>query len=307
MNLEPIRNYYLKLSLFFITLLSGLFFCANGQNKSEPSNVTLEYQHLHSKIFNNTRTLRILLPPGYYNSGKNKIYKVLFLNDGQSLFNNDTCQFSHNEWRVDETVDSLINMKKIEPFIIVGIDNIGSKYRGKEYLPWEDIYLSPPIPHPMGPKYPDFIINEVLPFVKSKYRISTKREDIGVGGSSYGALIALYTYLKKPDDIGFLLLESPSFYVNEQAILKMFKSFNGALPEKISIGVGTNELALKNCDESNPDNLMAVRDATNLQDMFLSKGLDKKRLLLTVGKCAIHREKAWAGRFPKDIQFLMHK
>gem|GEM_PF-5168002 len=68
---------------------------------------------------------------------------------------------------------------------------------GNEYLPWEDIYLKPAIPHPMGSRYPDFLLSEVLPFIKNKYRISTKREDIGLGGSSYGALIALYTYLEK--------------------------------------------------------------------------------------------------------------
>jgi|GEM_PF-4840405 len=121
----------MKRPVLFGAFLLGLLFQAYGQNAYPSNHVTLEYQRLHSHIFNNTRTLRILLPPGYYGNGKDKRYKVLFLNDGQSLFNKDTCQFSNHEWRVDETVDSLSGMNEIEPVIVVGIDNVGSKYRGE--------------------------------------------------------------------------------------------------------------------------------------------------------------------------------
>gem|GEM_PF-6427270 len=66
-------------------------------------------------------------------------------------------------------------------------------------------------------------------------------------------------------------------------------------------------MRLRNCDESNADNMMAVKDATTLKDMLLSKGLDKKRLHFTVDGCATHTEKSWAGRFPGDILFLFKK
>lgn len=292
--------------LFFAVLFLGISLQANGQQIHSLENILIEYHQLNSQIFQNTRTLRILLPNDYYKEDNDKRYKVLFLNDGQCLFNEDPCQSSEQDWKIDESVDSLLKMNILEPFIVVGIDHIGLSERGNEYLPWEDIFLNPPIPNPEGSKYPDFLVTEVLPFVKDKYRISTQREHIGLGGSSYGALIALYTYLKKPDQIGFLLLESPSFYVNNQAILKKAESFDGDLPLKLYLGIGTNELGFENCNESNEDNLMAVRDVSTLKKMFLSKGLNKNSINVVVDECAVHSVGSWADRFPKAIQFLIN-
>jgi len=297
----------MKRLLIFVVLLLGVSFKAIGQQVSSSDNVLLEYHPLNSQIFQNTRTLRILLPNDYYKEGNNKKYKVLFLNDGQCLFDREICNISNQEWRVDETVDSLLELNKIVPLIVVGIDNTGIKQRGNEYLPWEDVYLDPPIPNPMGSKYPDFLFNEVLPFIKSEYRISARREDIGLGGSSYGALIAFYTYMGKPERIGFLLLESPSFYVNDRAIIEKFKNFEKVLPKKVHLGIGTNELGLKNCEESNEDNMMAVRDVKSLKKMLLTKGLNEDRIHLDVDECATHTEKSYAKRFPNAIQFLINE
>ncbi|HEX6037208.1 alpha/beta hydrolase-fold protein, partial [Longimicrobium sp.] len=48
------------------------------------------------------RTVRVYLPPGY--DGGDARYPVLYLQDGQNLFTPG----AYGDWRVDETLDSLV-------------------------------------------------------------------------------------------------------------------------------------------------------------------------------------------------------
>lgn len=91
------------------------------------------HKSFHSKTLGNDRDVVIYLPPGY-ELNKNKRYAVLYLHDGQNLFDGATSFIPGKEWRVDETAQSLISAGKIEPLIIVGIYNAG-KDRIDEYTP----------------------------------------------------------------------------------------------------------------------------------------------------------------------------
>src|SRR2546423_1000740 len=99
----------------------------------------LDLRQLTSQVFHNTRTLRVWLPPGYHAAdAQNRRYPVLYLNDGQNLFDACTSIFNHQEWRVDETANELIRGGKVPPLIVVGIDNAGGRDRAREYLPYAD-------------------------------------------------------------------------------------------------------------------------------------------------------------------------
>src|SRR5437868_3178059 len=105
----------------------------------------LEVVPFESKVFSNTRNLRILLPRGYHLAMYGtRHYPVLYLNDGQNLFDLCTSMFNHEEWQVDETVAALTAAGDIPPMIVVGIDNAGRRGRAHEYLPYPDETLSPP-------------------------------------------------------------------------------------------------------------------------------------------------------------------
>lgn len=266
----------------------------------------LELHKFKSEIFNNTRYLRILLPSDYYDKkNRNTKYKVLYMNDGQNLFEKATSVFNPMEWEIDETLEKLSFQHKIEPIIVVGIDNAGKRKRPYEYLPWEDEYLEPPCPNPNGRRYPDFLINEVMPFINAHYRVRQGPENTGLGGSSYGGLITLYTAIKKPDVFGFLLIESPSFYVNKRAIFEMARTFY-AWPEKIYLGGGTNEMGLKNCEQTD-SNRELIRDIQEFYNILLNNGVSKDRIHLVIEECALHNEEAWARRFPKAILFWLRE
>src|SRR5476649_2869442 len=85
-----------------------------------------------SAILRNRRDVLVYLPPGYRHSPR-RHYPVLYLHDGQNVFDAAT-SFAGVEWGVDETAQQLIRKNLIEPLIIVTIANTGED-RIHEYTP----------------------------------------------------------------------------------------------------------------------------------------------------------------------------
>ena len=249
----------------------------------------LVLEPLTSKVFGNTRMLRVWLPPGYDAEDNAKRYPVLYLNDGQNLFDVCTSMFSSDEWKADETAMTLIESGKIPPMIIVGIDNAGKRDRPKEYLPFPDETLTPATPNVHGKDYPQFLLYEVMPLINKDFRTDDSPEKTGLGGSSYGAGIALYTVMTHPDRFGRLLLESPSLYAHDDFLLQEADRFR-RWPEKIFVGVGSFQ--------------EPVDDVHRLAEIFRRDGLGSNRLHVVEQPGAGHDEQAWAGRFPMALQFL---
>ena len=255
----------------------------------------LEVRPFKSTVFHNSRMLRVWLPPGYDDPTQpSKRYPVLYLNDGQNIFDACTSLFSTREWRADETAKSLIEDGKIQPLIIVGIDNAGKKDRPKEYLPFPDESLQPTVPHVRGKEYPRFLLEEVIPFIDRHYRTDRAPSKTGIGGSSYGAGIALFTVMEYPGRFGRLLLESPSLYAHDDYLLHRAKNFH-RWPEKVFLGVGTvNE---------------PVEDVQRLRNILERDSLQNHkaiatRLLTRQQEGAAHNEEAWSNRLPEALMFL---
>jgi enterochelin esterase-like enzyme len=249
----------------------------------------LVLEPLTSEVFGNTRMLRVWLPPGYDAKDHAKRYPVLYLNDGQNLFDACTSMFSSDEWKADETATTLIERGRIPPMIIVGIDNAGKRARPKEYLPFPDETLTPATPDVRGKDYPRFLLEEVLPLINKDFRTDDRPAHTGLGGSSYGAGIALYTVMTHPDRFGRLLLESPSLYAHDDFLLHEAERFH-RWPEKIFVGVGSFR--------------EPVDDVHRLAEILRRDGLGRDRLRVVEQPGAGHDERAWADRFPTALQFL---
>ena len=260
----------------------------------------LEAVELKSQVFGNTRTLRVLLPPGY-DEPTDRRYPVLYLLDGQTLFD-ERDSYTGQVWEVDETIHALLDEEAIEPLIVVGIDNPGLRERPYELLPWFDAYLEPPLPDPQGKRFPGFLVGEVMPLVEGSHRVLTGADSTGLGGGSYGGLAVLYAVMHEPGVFGKVLIESPAFYVDGAAVLDEAETFE-AWPRKISLGVGTNEEGRPECDEADMSS-EAVRDVLRLESILQRHGLSEERLLLQVAVCAEHDERAYGRRFPGAIRFL---
>src|SRR5437588_2878735 len=85
-----------------------------------------------SKVLGNRRQVLVYLPPGYSRFSRRR-YPVLYLHDGQNVFDAAT-SFGGVEWGVDETAQRLIRQNLIEPLIIVAVANTGEE-RIHEYAP----------------------------------------------------------------------------------------------------------------------------------------------------------------------------
>jgi enterochelin esterase-like enzyme len=257
----------------------------------------LRLHEFRSRIFRNTRFLRIWLPPGYDDrENEGRRYPVLYLNDGQNLFESAT-SFTGVEWQVDETADRLIREGKIAPMIFVGIDN-AAKDRIREYMPYRSLH--PMMMRVQGRRYPDFLMKEVMPFVSRNYRIAVGPENTGLGGSSLGALIALYSVTAWPGVVGRLLLESPSLWASYRQLIKDSRALR-VWPERVFLAAGTTEAG------SAERSRTVVEDVRELAAILRRAGLSDKRLRLVMEEGAGHNESAWAGRFPGALQFLFEK
>lgn len=284
-----------KLLFWFATGILAALACAQNPPTHTVSG-DVEIQPFTSKIFSNTRNLRVLLPPGYREMiNRHRRYPVMYMQDGQNLFDKATSAFGQ-EWQVDETLHRLWAEHKIEPMIIVGIDNAQEK-RGEEYLPYPDVN-SPQVTHPRAADYARFLLEEVMPYVEKHYRVKRGPENAGIGGSSYGGLVSLYFVMHHPGVFGHVLLESMPLHIQHEQLIEDARN-TPQWPLKVFIGIGTHE------GSSGSD--LHVRFTRKLADVLHAQGLKDDRVKLVVTEGAQHNEQAWAGRFPQAMEFLWAK
>jgi len=123
-------------------------------------------------------------------------YPVLYLNDGQNLFDPATA-FAGVHWQAGETATRLIGAQKIPPLIIVGIDN--TKARLNEYIPYKS--SQPRVLHAKGSAIRVFAARGDAADRRSLFGVKRAAKH-RAGGSSLGGLIALYTHLAAPGVFG---------------------------------------------------------------------------------------------------------
>jgi predicted alpha/beta superfamily hydrolase len=257
---------------------------------------TFHTHDIESRYLAVTRRITVWLPPES-RAQRRSPYPVLYLNDGQNLFD-PARAFAGNTWRAADTAAHLVRQRRIPPLIIVGIDH-GVVRRGREYLPVEDD-RNPAARRPLGHKYAEFVTREVLPFVARHYPAAGGVSKTGFGGSSYGAVAALNTALVRPGVFGRLLLESPSLYVGDQYLLRRARTAR-RWPSRIYLGVGTRETNQPDWNEETVNNVL------KLEAILRRARLGSRRLRTVVEEGATHSEDAWAARLPEALTFLYGK
>lgn len=282
------------ISLFIVVAVCG---SAAAQRQQTLTGDVRLHQNFQSKILNNARDIIVYLPPGY-SANASKRYSVFYFHDGQNIFDGATSYILGQEWRIDETAQSLIEAGKIEPLIIVGIYNTGVN-RVHEYTPAEDAKYK------AGGKadlYGRMIVEELMPFIDAKYRTRKGAEHTGLGGSSLGGLVTAYLGMKYPKVFGRLAVVSPSVWWADNQIVR----YTEALPKKPSLRIwldmGTKE------GRNEPEAQNAVNGTRLLRDTLIKKGWKlEKDLKYFEAAGAEHNERAWAARVESILQFLFPK
>ena len=245
------------------------------------------HENFPSRFLTASHTIQVYLPPGY-ESDQSARYPVLYLNDGQNLFDSATA-FGGTEWRVDETAQALITSGAIEPMIVVGIHNAGA-YRIDEYTPTRDKARQE---GGRADLYGRMVMEELKPFIDSEYRTRPEREHTGLGGSSLGALLSLYLGLKYPIFIGKLAILSPSVWWDNRFIVRRIRAISQRPPQRIWLSMGTAE------SEDGIAAARRVRDALVAKGWTLGTDLEYVEI-----DGAIHSEHAWAAVVDPMLRYL---
>src|ERR1700754_830815 len=77
-----------------------------------------------SRFLGNAREVTVYLPPGY-DERQNTRYPVLYMHDGQNLFDAHRAYVPGNHWRLQDAADAAIAERTARPMIIVGVDHAG--------------------------------------------------------------------------------------------------------------------------------------------------------------------------------------
>jgi predicted alpha/beta superfamily hydrolase len=253
-------------------------------------------ENFSSNFLNNKRHIDIYLPPSY-NFNKSKYYPVIYMHDGNNLFY-PSISFAGVPWRVDKTLDMLINNRLIEEVIIVGIFN--TIQRDYEYT-WTKINFGNKIQGGGGSLYAKFIIEELKQFIDSNFRTLKDRNNTSIIGSSLGGLISFYIGLYYPNIFSKIGIMSPSFWWNYGIAFKDVSNISNNL--KIWLDIGTKEGYARSISRNM--NIMTTRF---MRELLINKGyIEGYNLAYFEDKGAKHNEYFWGKRFHLPMIFLFSK
>lgn len=251
---------------------------------------SVRYHHdVRSIQLPHPRPVSVWLPPGY-DLDPARRYPVLYMHDGQNLFDPHTA-FGGVPWGVDETAERLIRGGVAAPVMIVGVGN--TQDRLKEYGPHD----RRPGEWDLARAYGRFLTGELKPLIDATYRTLPGPADTGVGGSSMGGLISLFLCRWYPEVFGRCLAMSPSLWWDQELALRTFAGNTAWLrTARVWLDIGGREGATPAAQRAN------VRRARRLARLFRHHGFADFRF--TEDRDAGHDERAWGWRFAEALPYL---
>jgi predicted alpha/beta superfamily hydrolase len=255
---------------------------------AEIETVLRKHPGFQSKHLVDPRDLVVYVPPGYEQDSARR-YPVLYLHDGQNLFEGATAFVPGQDWHVNDTAEELIKAGAIEPLIIVGVYNTGTR-RVDEYTPTRDRRQGAGGDAGL---YGRMLTEELKPFIDGNYRTLRDPANTGLGGSSLGGLVTLYLGLQHPDVYGKLAVLSPSIWWDNRVILNLVRMTHPRPRLLIWLDIGTGEGGKH------------VRDARALRNELVTAGwtLGSDLVYAEIPEAG-HNEAAWAARVGPFLQFL---
>ena len=245
------------------------------------------HRQFHSRYLADDRDVMVYLPPEY-EANPAVHFPVLYMHDGQNLFDPRTSFIPGRTWQVMETADTMILAQDVVPLIIVGIHNAGER-RLAEYTHARDWKMG----GGEANSYGNLLTRELIPFIDAEYRTLKGAENTGMGGSSLGGLVTLYLGLRHSDVFGKLAVMSPSVWWNHKSILSLVNDYEGPPWPRIWLDVGDAEGA------------RTLNDVNLLYKRLAANGWESgANLHCETVKGGTHDESAWAQRMGPMLRFL---
>jgi enterochelin esterase-like enzyme len=247
------------------------------------------HRAFESHYLPDARDLIVYLPPDYDRSPE-RTYPVLYLNDGQNLFDGRTSFIPGRTWQVREQADAAIQAGEVEPLIIVGIYNTGDR-RLAEYTPDRDWQMG----GGEAARYGLMLTRELMPWIAGRYRVRTDRESTGLGGSSLGGLVTLYLGLRCAQHFGRLAVLSPSVWWNHKSILGYVNEWAPEIWEKPRLWL----------DVGDAEGRRTIENAEQLNRRLIANGWNPGETLRFERVAGgTHDEASWATRVRPMLNFL---
>ncbi|UZT98603.1 alpha/beta hydrolase-fold protein [Chryseobacterium fluminis] len=231
------------------------------------------------------RKIWALLPYDYYISDKR--YPVLYLQDAQNLFNEGS---GYGNWEIDKKLSVLAEYGRGD-VIIIAVEH-GSEERIKEYIFDNDHVAN----GSEGKKYIRFITDTLKPFVDEHYRTKKDRDNTGIGGSSLGALISIYSGFLYPEVYSKLLIFSPSLWVEPNNNFPMM-NFRVPFTTKIYLYGGAQEGSKM---------VKRIRIFEEYLKKWEKKNLFDFEFKTSINPEGTHQEFYWSQEFPRAIEWLFY-
>lgn len=246
------------------------------------------------------KNIYIHTPKGYKKDSEKK-YPVIYMTDGQNLFENSSTP--HGCWSVAESVRSMQkNLGKSA--VIVGIDDSTSN-RDSELTPniGKVVDVSSvdggSFNNGTGKYYSDFVVNTVMPYIEKNYNVYADAEHTAVAGSSSGGIESFYIGMEHPDKFGTIGALSPAFGLYDDSTwIKYLKSKNleGNKPKVYIYNGGSDDLEK-----------FLKEGAVNMVDNLKKVGYKDKDIVFRLYDKGVHNEKYWRAVFPEFLEFFLPK
>ncbi|HEX7191205.1 MAG TPA: alpha/beta hydrolase-fold protein [Thermoanaerobaculia bacterium] len=234
-----------------------------------------------SAILANERQVTVYVPPGY-DEHPDRRYPVLYMQDGQNLFD-DSRAFAGVSWRLHHAADDAIGARTVQPMIIVAADHMHAG-RINEYTP---VFDEAKKAGGGADDYGRMLIEELKPLIDSRYRTFPERTSIG--GSSLGGLVSLYLALTR-EEFRAAAVMSPSVWWRNRVILETVRE--SVKRPRLWLDVGGRE------------GKEAISDVRALAERLRERGWNERNLRLFEDRRADHSERSWGGRARKVLEFL---
>jgi predicted alpha/beta superfamily hydrolase len=243
----------------------------------------VEVADFASPELSNRRTLRIYLPPSYSENAL-KRYPVLYMHDGQNLFDAATSAFG-TEWQVDEHADAAVGGGRMDEVIVVGIDNTANRIW--EYTPCCDATYG----GGGADIYERFVIDTVKPFVDQQFRTLPGKANTAIMGSSLGGLVSFYLARRNPGVFGKAGCMSSSFWWNDQALTVQVERSTAHVPVAFYLDAGTSNDGLA--------------ETTRMDTALVADGYVQGRDVdFVTAQGGSHNEASWAARVATPLAWL---
>jgi predicted alpha/beta superfamily hydrolase len=232
-----------------------------------------------------TRRILVWLPPAY-GKEKDRRFPVIYMHDGQNVFDDKRCCFGNGGWEVNR---ALVELGNRYAAIIVGIPNSPERLL--------DLGLGPNVAAGVPTDYARYVAEAVKPLVDQEFRTMPERDHTAIAGSSMGGIASIHAADVFPEVYGRVAALSPAFWYRDDTGTSLGRALlkRGRFPARLYVDSG--DTGVWN------DGVAGTRDYVKLAlGAGFRAGVD---FLHVEEKGAVHNEGAWRRRTPDWLKWLL--